>query len=596
MPKSWTFTMAANQYWIPVPAADAKPTIGQRIGTAYAWAGTILGHASRIFAVLLALGLAVVLGIAFVMSMTEEVVVEAVQIPKSLQDRGYSGDRIAQRLIDDFNHISAASKTRIERSGIGLNSTFAEFEKLMVPSSDVSMQAVISLLRRVLRRDDDRIVGEITVLPTTADKAPEQYEFRIRVNINRNTPVRVGKPGSSRHSVKAFRGGNIDDLVRQAAEFITLETNPQVLASHLYAGRRWKELDALLPLLTASDKVEISSRAMVLSGRRLLDRRDVEGAVEMLERAASMRQSMFATVKLGEALVEAREYERAIVLFQAARSRAEKELERGSGLWPFSVLQSKPRRPVSGLLIASWAAALHRQGQSEAALALLDKESKTARSHPTLHVQWGDILRDRSFRPAGGDDCGRVQQGSHREAIAKYQEAINRDPGNGAAHAAWGMTLSRLGDMDGALKQFERAIEADPKAAEPHYYKARILLERGRQDQAIAAFRQAVTNDDEYAPGILGLAEALGEKGEFAEAFEFTTKAATLGTRIYDYRQEWRFGTFPRDRCPPEPRHERDIFLSAEPWLWAQPASIAQPAQPSLPRNFLRATPAFLRP
>ena len=60
----------------------------------------------------------------------------------------------------------------------------------------------------------------------------------------------------------------------------------------------------------------------------------------------------------------------------------------------------------------------------------------------------------------------------HNEALARYNRAIELDPGDALANAARGLVYRTMQRYDEALADFNRAIELDPG-------DARAIAERG---------------------------------------------------------------------------------------------------------------------
>ena len=64
------------------------------------------------------------------------------------------------------------------RVKVGQESQFASLASLQVPSSGLTLQTFVSLLRTVFGRQDERIGGEITI--KQSDERPSQTVFHIR--------------------------------------------------------------------------------------------------------------------------------------------------------------------------------------------------------------------------------------------------------------------------------------------------------------------------------------------------------------------------------------------------------------------------------
>jgi tetratricopeptide (TPR) repeat protein len=71
------------------------------------------------------------------------------------------------------------------------------------------------------------------------------------------------------------------------------------------------------------------------------------------------------------------------------------------------------------------------------------------------------------------------------EDVARYREAIARDPSNAAAHSFLGETHLKLRDFDDATAALERALELDPKSK-----RDKELLRQARERRSEIKWRR----------------------------------------------------------------------------------------------------------
>lgn len=71
------------------------------------------------------------------------------------------------------------------------------------------------------------------------------------------------------------------------------------------------------------------------------------------------------------------------------------------------------------------------------------------------------------------------------EDVARYREAIARDPGNAAAHSFLGESHLKLGNFDDATAALERALELDPKSK-----RDKELLRQARERRSEIKWRR----------------------------------------------------------------------------------------------------------
>jgi Flp pilus assembly protein TadD len=82
--------------------------------------------------------------------------------------------------------------------------------------------------------------------------------------------------------------------------------------------------------------------------------------------------------------------------------------------------------------------------------------------------------------------------GELEEAIARYREAIELDPGLPIAWNGLSMALSRKGELDEAIEAARRLVELEPDDALSHTNLSRLLQQQGRVPEAEAAMAEAM--------------------------------------------------------------------------------------------------------
>ena len=409
-------------------------------------------------------------------------IIEPITIPNSLEDQhGYTNTIVARRLIDKVEHINATARTRVARVHVGQESQFASLSSLQVPSSGLTLQTFVSLLRTVFRRQDERIGGEITI--KQSDELPSRtvYQMLLRFDIERNTSHRSGRMTERRRFVKTLESPKVSDLIERSAEAIVENVAPDVLASYLYSTRNWKDLDKLLDRLVESPTPRIQRGAATLRGMRLLEKCDVKGALAFLKTAVDLdRDSAFARIKYGDALVKANRPEEAI-----------KEFEHAIDLNP------------GPLAYSSWAKALVRQSKADDALKLLEQAQTSVGKDPRIYRTWGDILSEKRM---------------YKEAAEKYRIAVALDPELWTAYDHWGTALLADGDPTGAIEKFRLAIETEGRAPEPHYHLFNALFHQQDVTGMIKAFRHAAIAIEEHGDQLSAMADDLARYPDLSTA------------------------------------------------------------------------------
>ena len=106
------------------------------------------------------------------------------------------------------------------------------------------------------------------------------------------------------------------------------------------------------------------------------------------------------------------------------------------------------------------------------------------------------------------------------EAAIEFRKAVAAGPNNVAARINLGVTLSQLGDAQGAAEQFEEAIRLEPGRVNAHYNLAILLAGQNSHEKAIAHLQSALAVDpNDMNVGSL-LASELVKAGRCREAIE----------------------------------------------------------------------------
>ena len=129
-----------------------------------------------------------------------------------------------------------------------------------------------------------------------------------------------------------------------------------------------------------------------------------------------------------------------------------------------------------------------------------------------------------------------------READPYWQEVLQRDPGNIAAHIGLGRRDLANARYAQAELHFQKALErlaanhTTPKNAEPFYYLGAALKAQNRLDEAYDAFFKAAWSQEWKAPAYFSLAEIASTRGDFRTALDFVNRsldANTLNVRAW---------------------------------------------------------------
>jgi tetratricopeptide (TPR) repeat protein len=93
--------------------------------------------------------------------------------------------------------------------------------------------------------------------------------------------------------------------------------------------------------------------------------------------------------------------------------------------------------------------------------------------------------------------------GRHAEALVDYDTAVQLDPNLVPAHLNRGTTYAGLGRYKEALDDFGAAVRLDPNGAEAHYNRGLVHYNLGQYEEALAEYDAAVRLDPNDAPTLV---------------------------------------------------------------------------------------------
>jgi protein O-GlcNAc transferase len=144
---------------------------------------------------------------------------------------------------------------------------------------------------------------------------------------------------------------------------------------------------------------------------------------------------------------------------------------------------------------------------------LLGRAAALRRDEPTVHNNYGNVLRDLARHP---------------EALRSYNRAIQINPKYAEAHYNRGLTLQDLKRPTDALSSYDLAIKFNPDYAAAHNNRGVVLRELKRLDEAIASHDRAIALRPDYATAYNNRGVALQEMKRTEAALESYTKALAI--------------------------------------------------------------------
>ncbi len=198
-------------------------------------------------------------------------VMDPISVPRSLVERGYSGDVVAARLIDDARDIERVTNAGSKSNSAAATTRFTQALDVTVPGSGVSLAVVIETVKRLFGLQARRIGGEILV-----DGSGPSPSYRMT--------VRVSRPP---WAFTTTDNASIDAVIGSSAEQLTGVMRPCALAALLLDnGGVRDDIDRLIDTCRHSgDDLEWAHN---LRGLRLAEQGQFDAAVEQYRMALKL--------------------------------------------------------------------------------------------------------------------------------------------------------------------------------------------------------------------------------------------------------------------------------------------------------------------
>lgn len=521
-----------------------------RMGKAARRIGTLIATHPGKLMVALILG-SVLLPIGYREWNRQSILIEPFEVPKALQEQGYTGRALATKLVDKLNQIARAQPAKEQgKRGFIRQGSQAPLE-VEIPGFKLSITAVMNLLLEAFKRNPPHILSEIVA----SDKG--QLLLTTRVD--------DFQEGQFRGRLK-----DLDAMLLDAARGVYRVLRPSDLAFYETSeGNYSAAIDAIEAAVRKEDKGE-QIRAYTLWGELLSDDGRNEEALNKLRSAIGLKStSRFSGSNVRRALSYAHNvlgwiylerlarYDEAVTRFQEAirldRKNPWPHLNWGLVWERQGQLQTAGEKYKEALRIDDRLAMAHnnlgalqmyrgdldgaiqkfqaaivaepnlllaytnsadvlaRLGREAEALAKFEEAEKTLGQDPSLYTAWGNFL---------------VQRRAYRQAEQKYQRAIalNRrfsgdnptwaHPRSAEAYTAWGRSLEEQGRYQEALQRHAQAVKAHPRIETGHVGLARSLWKLKRDREAIAELKEAINLSASPYPVLAEWGDLLLDRGD----------------------------------------------------------------------------------
>jgi protein O-GlcNAc transferase len=118
-----------------------------------------------------------------------------------------------------------------------------------------------------------------------------------------------------------------------------------------------------------------------------------------------------------------------------------------------------------------------------------------------------------------------MRQGRFSEAAASYSQELRVDPGSAEAAHNLGTALENLGKHSQAIVCYQKAITLNPSYAEAYNNLGVTHAHAGHLEEAIANYRQALALNPSYADAWSNLGSAMEQRFDYASAIEHCKRA-----------------------------------------------------------------------
>jgi tetratricopeptide (TPR) repeat protein len=512
---------------------------------------TIAQVSAAIFTVLLSIVLIAALGVLLYAIVRElrrnTLLLDPIDVPRTLDGRGYSPTVVAERMLDALSVMRRKTPTLPELRGVEANATVVD-----VHTPDrLSLQAMARHVHRLLRIPEIHVGGEIT-------RESGAYELTLR-----------RREGSSASILGVHRSADLGTLLMLGAEDVLRMIDPWVLAHYYFAqesrdqrsefARTLATLDYMLQHSGAAER----PWALNMRGMCLMQQRRVEEAIECFARAAGagpqlpfIHQNWANALDLTGRFDEARAHRlRALEIPGRTANLIAGNAINASLLHRHDQALAFARRalalaPENSRAWSAWGYVLfgrHRLEQAaiacERALTLGARDGFGSPPSAMVYAALGrpekalaaalDAIEQsgETDETLKGMGFARLAAGDARGAVTNFEISLTLAPGAGDAAYGRADALLALGEPEMALAYYERAVAIDPFYPQAHTGWAHALRALGRSDESPARFAVAVRVDGAYAPAYRGWAEALAALGRSDEAAPLLAQATAVERR-----------------------------------------------------------------
>jgi tetratricopeptide (TPR) repeat protein len=381
------------------------------------FANNISAMCSIIFNFLIVLPLLIAFFIAVVWEMRRySVVIDPIDVPKDLAEKGYTSQAVAQRLAAEINEIQLAARLsgRLIEEGFELSATQIDFT---VPTAGISYRNLVRYVRQILRRPEQRIQGEIVreiegmrIVYKESQQNAEVIRIALRTIEGHMTPSDLWVASE----------GELNKLIEKAAFEITFLVDPYLHATYcLWTEERERKFEKTLKAVSrclTHTSSKRHHRAYVIRGIVFAFQRKFDQAEEQFRIAASLKPRYSSTfINWGHLKRTMRRFDDAAEMYEWARRLGRRAVYAWHNLGNVCCDRRKFRK----------------------ALGYYKRAVRLNPRYANAWQGWGWAL---------------FKLGYYCEAEAKFARAVDLNPEFGWSYFNWALSLRNL-------RRFEEAID-----------------------------------------------------------------------------------------------------------------------------------------
>jgi len=380
------------------------------------------------------------------------VIIERIEIPSSLEERGYKSEIVVKRILDELNNYRSVAASNPKGGVDGPENAFfssvtSEKEtKIEASVGGISINSIEQAVRQVLQKQPVVVSGEIL----RADKDSPTLEGRLRIT-NTNTSNKT-------HDAKS---DDINEVIKLLAFELFAHFDP--LRAALAAERLGKQdlaLEVLRPIVSTGEpeqrKVALWLRASVTGGP---------------DRDQFLKEALAIDPKFFPALIAIAEFETSQRRYAEAISFADR------------AIAIDPNSPLG---YNAKGVALRQSGDRPAGVEQFKKACALPKLTPGCHIWLGlEYMRPVDGKPSSKEAL--------RQAYAEFTLAIKANPKAIWAYSHAAYVATELKDFREAKMLGARAVELERNEPVHQIRLAGALFYLGDKAKAKAAIKDVLT-------------------------------------------------------------------------------------------------------